>query len=390
MATLEERRVSLPPGRLTLGRSVRDTTKGRYPSIAVSNTGVVVEVSQDHWPFKSIYYRVGTLKLDPPEAQGSEKITWGEKVWDGDAKILYGKGRYPRVAINDLGTVVAIHEDDNDCVVCVGFVPTETGARTLTWRETDKNPLSAETAMNIAKPTTILRTAERKFSLPSVALKNNENKAIATFENKGRLYYSVGTSNANNIQEKDFQWSKPARLHLDKPATELTISVNSVGDVVVAYRKRRRMGLYFSIGKLHDGSPCTIEMSRHTEENYDWGYSPVISINKDGLVVAGNQTAFGRRLHFWTGNVHITKGLPYEKDPAFKGGYGYLPSIAINDNNQVVEVHETNFSLGKGNTLWHRTGLLEALPQAERQPSHQSLQSMQNLTMNNNITESVT
>ena len=82
----------------------KQTNKGCYPSIALNNSGLVVELSHKT-STNLMFYRVGRLKDDV--------IVWGVPSSAKPPKKKYFcSGAYPRVALNDDDTVVEVHKGE--------------------------------------------------------------------------------------------------------------------------------------------------------------------------------------------------------------------------------------------------------------------------------------
>jgi hypothetical protein len=74
---------------------------GITPSVALDNSGYAVEVHQSHTN-SSLWYRVAFLQNPTTWAQ-RDGINWGHS-------ICYGSGSHPSVALNDVGTLIEVHE----------------------------------------------------------------------------------------------------------------------------------------------------------------------------------------------------------------------------------------------------------------------------------------
>lgn len=76
----------------------------RWPSIAINNSGLVVEVYESSGGH-TLWCKVGNVVADN-NINGGKRIDWGES-WQYD-----GEGTWPSVAINDHGLVVGVHTTD--------------------------------------------------------------------------------------------------------------------------------------------------------------------------------------------------------------------------------------------------------------------------------------
>lgn len=80
--------------------------RGEFPAVALRIDGKLVEVHEEKQLFrKGLYYRLGRLDID------KRIVNWEEPV-----KI--GKGKNAKVAVNDEGLVLMVHEHDTATALC--------------------------------------------------------------------------------------------------------------------------------------------------------------------------------------------------------------------------------------------------------------------------------
>ena len=112
------------------------------------------------------------------------------------------------------------------------------------------------------------------------------------------------------------------------------------------------------------GFLCTIKSSIGTVKNYAItlnngqellckGRCPSISINTDGFMFACSQSAGGRWLYRCCGHIHS----PHMWGAAVTQTYGEYPTVALDDNGVLIEIHKTNF----GKSLYKSEGELQGM-----------------------------
>ena len=85
-------------GRIVWGESKR-YDKGLYPSVTINDDGAIDEVHQSQWR-QALFYRVGTVDKD------NATITWAE---GSSMSTRYGSGGKPSVALNNKGEFGEVH-----------------------------------------------------------------------------------------------------------------------------------------------------------------------------------------------------------------------------------------------------------------------------------------
>ena len=153
-------------------------------------------------------------------------------------------------------------------------------------------------------------------------------------------YYQIGSINE---QETMIEWDNGAREKLFKSVTETSIAMNAEYVVVVG---RGWTKILCQVGRFQKGGAHTnwADVTKYSEI----GYCLSVCLDNDRHVVMVWQSLAFRQLPSVTGRV-----LQNDKVPSIKwnesGNYdvGYNPTIAISPNNphQVIEEHETNFSI---------------------------------------------
>ena len=255
----------------TMSTTWKDATKydtGYTPSVAMNDNGVVVEVHMEG----GLRYRVGN------QGQGNT-IIWGDTV-------RYDSGVFPCVAINNLGYVVEVHmaSTASSRLYChVGKIDTERNL--IQWGSSfkyDKGSIPKVAINDAGKVVTVHQTSnvftnalyyhtgtidEDKFKvkfnkakkydsglLPSVAL-GKDGQVIEVHESQGfrsALWYHTGTLDGKKIL---FAPSE----HYDSGEAP-SVAINNKGQVVEVHKSQGYNTLYYHQGKL-DGTTLKLEES---------------------------------------------------------------------------------------------------------------------------------
>lgn len=280
-----------------------DTDKGCYPTIALNNWSVVVEVNHQmatNWMF----YRVGRVV--------ENKIQWGSTSPNNvPKKIFYGSGAYPRVSINDSNIIVEVHKGQylDRCFCRVGKVQAEM----ISW--------CSSAYFNVG-----LR--------PTVAV-NNSNIVVAVFQDNvftKHLNYRVG-----RISEKmEIDWYK-SKQKVKARGVVCSVDINDNDLVVLSYQTSLNH-IHYKVGKLYKG---LVEWQNIVHKCI--GFTPSITINDNNEVVLVHQS-FARRhlvsnigMALWESDY---KGIVWSENSEKHYATGIYPSISLNNDNQVVQVNE--------------------------------------------------
>jgi len=291
------------------GNSINDAT-GRNPSVAVNNQGVVVEVFERE--NREVWYRVGMVD------NHEKSINWG-------IICKYDTGVQPHVAIDDNLNVVENHKSPNyETLWCsVGKVDAE--CKNITWGSSYKYDSGKATSIAI-------------YSNPPCVVEVHKSQSHDT------LFWHRGVVDTVN---KTISWGPSSKYD---SGNDPQIAVDASGSIVVENHKSENHGtLWYHVGKF-DGSTMYWEPSH----KYDNGISPSIAISSNGsMIIECHQSQNHEKLWYHVGRVDAEKktiawGSSNEYDS------GTSPSIAINDNSTIVEVHEAGSS-----ALAYRVGTVQ-------------------------------
>lgn len=140
-----------------------------------------------------------------------------------------------------------------------------------------------------------------------------------------------------------------------------SIAVNQDGIVIEVHKSEDEDTLWYSIGELRPDRGGIIAWSGSQE--YDKGKNPAVAINDKGIVVevhkSENDDDLGGNTLWYRVGVLAGDHVSWYGNGATQYDRGKTPSVAINNNNVVVEVHKSEGA----ETLWYQigevTGLLE-------------------------------
>ncbi len=285
---------------------------GCFPSIAVNNGGVVVEVCHKMYT-RWMLYRVGHLK--------DRRVNWNISFTPKASKTFYGTGSYPRVAINDRNTVVEVHGGDfrEKCYYRIGKVAPEKGS--ITWFASK----SFEKVMG---------------HYPCVAL-TRTNHVIVVYQRDiftKALCYRVGSLHSGIIS-----WESVYNLNIR--ADNFSMAVNSHNTVILTYQTFN-LRIRYTVGQL-DTSKGTIQFGKTV--GMFAGTFPNVSLNDNDYVVLVHKSYLTPSLFSsvgkvtWNGSTGTIAWSQTKNKGAEKYGSGQYPSISMNDEGDMVETHMAVF-----------------------------------------------
>lgn len=307
---------------LQLSGSNRGPSNGRFSTISVNNNNGVVKMYTQTGT-SSIYCHLGTLANHHIE-------------WSRNGPVFYGKGDYPKIAMNDNNLIVVVHEGYFRSVYyCVGVLNGEE----IDWG-------------------TPYYICSGRY--PTVALRNDRTVVIA-YENAYLFYgtnYFIGEVSADRKTIENRSQNSTMFSH---SVNELSLAINE-NNCIVAAGRTWNFKLIFKVGIFQDDNNV-VPLSwgeEHACTSFK-GYCPTIGMNNNGQIVSMQQSVFGRYLTYRLGQVQFdNKMIQWSVDPAKHYDLGCNATIALKDDGTVVEEHETNFSmLGIiGNRLFYHVGMI--------------------------------
>jgi hypothetical protein len=186
---------------------------------------------------------------------------------------------------------------------------------------------------------------------PTVAM-SNSGYVIFVHSSQGSrsgstLDYRVGKLDPNGDQNQLVTW-----LTGDLPwdaGFHSSVSMNDSGVIVGVHESSSSSGLYYRLGQFTNpgaGDFTITWASGKTGIKYSDGENPHIAMNNNGQVVEVHQVSGESILHYIRGAV-IGGGIRFASDqPRYNSG-ARTPSIALNDNGFVTEVHGVGSDLAR-------------------------------------------
>ncbi|MGL4622417.1 MAG: hypothetical protein ACRCZS_25715 [Chroococcidiopsis sp.] len=277
--------------------------KGRYPSVAITNDGLVVAVHNSAL-HNTLRYRVGKVK--------GNKIDWHQSH-------KYDEGLYPSVAIANDGLVVAVHRSENVESILWYRVGKVKGDK-IDWNQSHKYD---------------------KGDTPLVAI-TNDGLVVAVHRptSEETLKYQVGKINGGKIN-----WNQSHKY--DKRILISSVAIAKNGLVFVVHKPKDRTAKpFYQVGKVEGDKIDWRQSHEYTVQGTRF------AITNDGLVVAVHIPGGPTDKPFYQlGRVKGDKIDWHQRHKYNAGGY---TSVATADR-LVVEVHASV----TGSTLWYRVGDLK-------------------------------
>jgi hypothetical protein len=135
--------------------------------------------------------------------------------------------------------------------------------------------------------------------------------------------------------------------HGETPA----VAITRLGRVVEVHRNEMGYRLYHRVGDLHEATIIWKQSIR-----YGTGMTPHVAVNNHNVVVEVHKNeATGRTLYYTVGRLtgdQVDWGQPRR---TFEYATGIRPSVALNDEGVVVEVHEAQYY----DDLWYKLGRVQ-------------------------------
>ena len=256
-------------------------------------------------------------------------IKWGHPSLTAQPKkVQYGSGCNPQVALNDKDIVVEVHKGQflDRCFCRIGKVDSAAGM--IDWY-----------------PSTYFNVGLH----PVVAI-NNSSTVVAVFQDNvftKHLNYRVG-----HIRNgKKIVWSLMKQSAQVRNAVTLSVDINDKDIVVLCYQNPLNH-IHYKVGKIIHGSITWTPANIHKCT----GFTPSISINDNNEVILIHQSLARRHL---VSNVGVArwdddfKGIAWSVEKNRHYGKGQFPSVSLNNNGQVVEVHEPRMAPSRNRLLYY-------------------------------------
>jgi hypothetical protein len=201
-------------------------------------------------------------------------------------------------------------------------------------------------------------------SWPAVAI-TKEGYAILTFSNaftkkNASLRYAVGTLDLEGTTDQEIDFKVNSSKYDD--GFHNSVSVNYNGTIAEAHEADGGTGIYYRLGHLNAPGSGDFSIVWDTGSNgqkYDNGVGPRISINDNNDVVEVHQVTGESLLHYIRGKASSNQIAFASNHPRYSDN-GDRPAVVLLNNGYVVELHGANHSSRSG--LWeffNRVGTLD-------------------------------
>jgi len=196
---------------------------------------------------------------------------------------------------------------------------------------------------------------------PAVTI-SKEGFVIAVFSDKQdgvgcKQYYRVGWINPHGRVDQSINWLTQV-IYLDE-GSKSSVAMNDSGFIVAAYEKYQngRAGLNYRVGRLANPSSgnYTIQwLSGQGAIGYDEGINPHIAINNLNQVVEVHEVPGGHQLQSRRGIIAGNNGseIKFEQPQRYDDNAAD-PAIILTDNGMVLEVHISDGLFSRVGTLIH-------------------------------------
>jgi hypothetical protein len=192
-------------------------------------------------------------------------------------------------------------------------------------------------------------------SWPAVAISKEgyviEVHSNSTDKYSSEQYYRVGKIDPNGDENQSISW-KTDLIHWDR-GFHTSIAMNDNGVIVGVHESSSSSGLYYRVGHLRNptgGDYTIVWSSGSTGVKYDDGVYPHIAINNHNQVVEVHQVTNESLLHYRRGTVSEGK-ITFAASQRYNNAAVH-PAVALLDSGLVLEVHARS-------SLYSRTGKLD-------------------------------
>lgn len=196
--------------------------------------------------------------------------------------------------------------------------------------------------------------------LPDVGVANGLVVEVHQSQGTSTLWYHIGELNGDLVGFGGSQQYDDG-IH---PA----VALNAAGTVVEVHETQSSFssGMYYHVGQVQAGGKSIAFGPSH---QYDSGNKPRVALNNQNVVVEVHESN-GLSSKMW---CHVGTVNAGARTIEFGGSQNYdsgvTPAIAINNHNVVVEVHQSD---GASTNLWYRVGVVDAgRKTVDFGPSHQ-------------------
>jgi hypothetical protein len=163
-----------------------------------------------------------------------------------------------------------------------------------------------------------------------------ENKSLST------LYYAVGKVDLNGTEGQAIQWLTNGRSF--DAGFHSTLSMNASGLFVEVHESGTGgRGMYYRVGRIADPAAGNYNLVWESGSNgryYDDGINPHIAINNRNEVVEVHQVAWDDfKLHYHRGTVLSNGTIDFQASQRYEDS-GLTPAVVLLDSGFLLEVHQ--------------------------------------------------
>lgn len=303
-------------------------SNGQYPSICMNNKGWVIQTYHRETVVNfRLRYKIGLL-------QGNT-IRWSNH------HVIYSRGYYPRIAINDSGvvTIVFTSQVGRNMYLRIG---------NLSYDDTTSLNSSASSTNTSILDDAVIEWGEKVLMgegrNPAVSI-SNKNVLVVVYE-KGniltRTHYRIG-----DVGNTDVTWRHEEQLLIQSRSTKhASVAINSKDQLCIAYASAVERDVHFVAGQISNNN-CIL-LGEETFTPLGANYHPVVSLNNHGHVAAVHHALHGRlylKINYGlfkpdavTGQSSIEWSL---ETPTSFAHDGYHASVAMGDNRKVVTAYKS-------------------------------------------------
>jgi len=263
----------------------------------------------------------------------------------GDGKF-YEWGLRPQVAMNASGLVVEVHESSFTGAGEISYKVGQINGSAVNWGKSYVVPLSFASGHGGYYPAVALT----KSGLVILAFQYYNGRA-----NPNQLYYMVGQLDVNGGSDQRILWLTGAQLY--DAGNRVSLSVNDNGLIVGVHETGSGgNGLYYRIGQLPN-PPQSYSIKWTSGEygiRYTGGVFPHIAINNQNQVVEVHQVQDNENLlHYIRGTISAPySSVKFANDQPRYDNNAANPTDALLDSGMVIEAHTAKLGSTRLGSMW--------------------------------------
>lgn len=301
-------------------------------SVSINKDGIVVETHQ----------REG-IQCCLGKVMNGKVQWWTDEVCCEDSVQWV---HYPRVAINNSGTVVVVYFRRRPPARRSDFVEHALNITSLHY-------LVGQVDKQAKAITWTGRGSYDSGTTPAVALLD-DGTVVEVHETENPvlndLYYHVGVIDSTKAS---IEWGPS---HSYGEGKYPSVAVTNAGVVVEMHKSEVRGKIWYHIGQV---SKVDKTISWGHSQYYDNGVDPSVTLSNSGKVLEAHASdGFLRNLWCNTGDVQLHNKTVSWNGKAHKYFSGTAPAIAMNDEGAIIEVHKTSHRLRE--TVLYTSGFVRS------------------------------